>query len=251
MRGMNTRKYLLAAAVAVLGAMVWQASAKDFTAPAKWKGTDGETTGNPQEVGGKPMWRAQWFSGDPMSFDSYKDSKWVGKSTRWTGEGEGAAVIVQPNLAIGGAGKNAGVLLFIAPADGTYTLLGSATVTAWKGSLCDKIVAVKINRTDKKVTEVASVPVAATEDGGKTSKPVDLTAIKAELKAGEELGIFLTGMKGSSGCNAKLTDFGVTDGAATSRPAGEATSKPATSGPASKAAGKGGAKAGGKKKAAE
>ena len=174
-------------------------TAKTYKAPEFFDGEEnGKSTGNPIEVGGKPMWAAmQIWPDDIFKRENYKPMNWAGDSWRGAYEygGQPAVTVSAGNIDIssrgawGGGGvqdgNKRGALVFTAPAKGIYKVVGSARAFVWEG---DKAAGANLTllKHDPKTGKITRVKQVATPN--ETVVPIEDAEV--ELEAGQEL-IFL------------------------------------------------------------
>ena len=183
-----------------------------WTLPPSWKGEkEGTADGNPATADGKPVWTLlQVFPPDPTKPQNFRPLVWQNDYWQVVSGGAGGQPKVEridaglrlefraPNNESSGE-KLAGVA-FTAPADGTYTLAGSAELKLWNGGNATRLSVLR--RTRDAVTQIASLPL--TSDGD-----VDLSAGTVKLSAGDQL-LLLPRIKGMfTGGDVTLRDLTV------------------------------------------
>ncbi len=166
-----------------------------YRAPEFFDGEEPDkSTGNPLEVGGKPLWRFdQIWPEDPLLRSNYKPMVWRGNS--WDGlidfggqpggKVEGGKVTMGVRGSWGGDGAQAGsknaALVFIAPVKGVYVVTGTVRSGVWQGDKGASLLSILIGDPKSgKVTKFRSISTPSDTD-------VALEDIKVELDAGQEL----------------------------------------------------------------
>ena len=219
---MNLKTLAAAAALATAPAIVAPQTAKQAvaqTAPKTYKAPEffdgeekGKPAGNPLEVGGKALWRAdQIWPDDVLKRENYKPMNWAGES--WLGayeygsqpsvKVEGGKVGIISRGAWGGGGSEPGnkraALVFIAPQKGTYRVTGTARAFVWEG---DKAAGASLSllKSDPKTNKITRLRSIVTPD----ATDVAIEGTEVELDVGEEL-IFLNAI--NSMYTAAVTDL--------------------------------------------
>ena len=156
-----------------------------FALPPAW----GESAGNPATAYGKPVWTLlQVWPPDPTKPANFRPLVW--QSDYWQVIDNGAGG--QPKVEMKDAalrlefrapdnespGEKLAALAFTAPADGTYSLAGSAELKLWDGRNPTRLTVLR--RGKNSVEEIKSL--AMKRDGR-----VDLNGVAAELSAGDQL----------------------------------------------------------------
>jgi hypothetical protein len=169
--------------------------AKTYKAPEFFDGEEnGKPSGNPLETGGKPLWRFdQIWPDDPLKRENYKPMNWAGNNWRGAYEfgGQPEAKVEAGKIQLGvrggwgGDGSMPGnkmvALVFIAPAKGTYTVMGTARAGVWQGDKAAASLSVlKADTKANKITRVRSIATPSDTD-------VALEEIEVEMEAGQEL----------------------------------------------------------------
>ncbi|BCM91358.1 hypothetical protein IAD21_03230 [Abditibacteriota bacterium] len=168
---------------------------KTYKGPEFFDGEEADkSTGNPLEVGGKPLWRFdQIWPEDPLQRANYKPMVWKGDS--WHGEydfgGQPMAKVEGGKITMGVRGswgggatqegsKNA-ALVFIAPAKGIYSVTGTVRSGVWQGDKNASLLsALSADPKTGKVTKIRSFPTPSDTD-------VTLEGLEVSLEAGQEL----------------------------------------------------------------
>jgi hypothetical protein len=197
-----------------------------FNAPELFDGEqNGQPTGNPLEVGGKPLWTAaQIWPDDPLKRENYKPMLWEGDTWRGAYEFGG-----QPGLKVeagrvtlgvrggwGGDGTMPGnkmaALIFTAPARGTYSVTGTARAGVWQGDKAAATLSVlKSDVATGKVTRVRSIPTPGDAD-------VALEGVPVELEAGQEIILAPLVTQMYTAANIELRDLKIQFAAAATAP---------------------------------
>jgi hypothetical protein len=164
-----------------------------YKLPAAWEGMrKGSANGNPISANGQPVWRLdRLFPENPIMAANYSPMIWQG--TKWaapdhTHAGHPSVEVENGNLRMAGMGPwNGGdlnfakipVLVFIAPASGTYKVTGTASAKPWEGGA--KTFPLSFRKRDtQRAAEVSAVQLP--RDG--TTVPF---SVEVELTAGHEL----------------------------------------------------------------
>ena len=192
-----------------------------FQLPAAWEGTKkGDAAGNPAAAAnGQPIWRLyRLFPKDAIMTANYTPLIWGG--TNWIAPdhsqgGHPSAIIGNGQISMGALGPWGGnefnypkipVLAFIAPADGSYKITGSAKSKPWEGGA--KSIPLSLRKMDtQRAAEIKTIPLP--RDG--TPLPFEATV---ELSAGHEL-LFVPMMQDGQDNNAStitIEDLQVSNG---------------------------------------
>ncbi len=193
-----------------------------FVLPASWEGNEkGSSEGSVALADGKPIWQLEQIW--PADFDSeenFQPMVWDG--TGWNVKnndfgGQPGIYLKDGKLTIATraahgepARPRIAALTFVAPADGNYTLTGSAANRMWEGQNDVKFRIVK--RSAEGIEILASLNI-------KNGETLSFEGQSADLSAGDKLSLtpLIDGMY--SGGNVELTDLAITVGAAsTSQP---------------------------------
>ncbi len=176
----------------------WSArSLRSYALPADWKGSKSDSAqGNPYRVDSRPTWRLdQIWPDDPANVDHYTPLVWNGlfwKASEQSSGGQPSAEVSERGLGLGvrmwwpdQLGSKLASLAFVAPADGVYAVEGEVRSDIWEGATQKPLAlqVLKMDRKEKQITEVASIPLA-------TTQLLELHDLVLPLKAQQEL-IFL------------------------------------------------------------
>jgi len=176
-------------------ARIWSARPlRTYALPADWKGSKTESAqGNPYRVESRPTWRLdQVWPDDPAKVENYTPLVWNGLFWRSSEHGSGgqpSAEVSETELRLGvrmwwpdQLGSKLSSLAFVAPADGIYSVEGTARTEVWEGGAPRPLIlqVLKMDRKEKQVTEIASILLA-------TPQLLELHDLAVPLKSQQEL----------------------------------------------------------------
>ena len=170
---------------------------RSYPLPTDWKGSKTDSAqGNPYRVDSRPTWRLdQVWPDDPAKVDHYLPMVWNGlfwRASEQNSGGQPSAEVSENGLGLGvrmwwpdQLGSKLASLAFVAPADGVYAVEGSVRADLWEGGSPQplSLQILKMDRKEKQITEIASIPLA-------TPQLLELQDLVVPLKAQQEL-IFL------------------------------------------------------------
>jgi hypothetical protein len=179
-------------------ARLWSARPlRSYALPTDWKGSKNDSAqGNPYRVDSRPTWRVdQIWPDDPSKVENYTPLVWNGlfwRASEQNSGGQPSADASESGLGLGvrmwwpdQLGSKLASLAFVAPADGVYAVEGSVRTDVWEGATLKPLdlQILKMDRKEKQITVLASIPLA-------TPQLLELQDLVVPLKPQQEL-IFL------------------------------------------------------------